>query len=67
MSDDELNKRWRDAMRGDLLAIARENGYDEMMRRARFVAGVASVLDVRDELLAIADDLLLLHREASLS
>jgi hypothetical protein len=37
-----------------------------MMRRARFVAKAASVLAVGEELLEIADDLYLLHCEASL-
>jgi hypothetical protein len=66
MTNDELNARWRSAIRSDLLAVARERGYDEMMRRARFVAGTASVLAVGEELLEIADDLYLLHCEASL-
>jgi hypothetical protein len=66
MTNDELNERWRSTVVAELLAVAREFGYDEMMRRARFVAGTMSVLAVGDEVLAIADDLFLTNAVASL-
>ena len=67
MTNDELNARWRSCVVTELLAVAREHGYDEMMRRARFVAGYASVLAVGEELLEIADDLYVTNAVASLS
>ncbi len=66
MTNDELNERWRSTVTAELLAVAHEFGYDEMMRRARFVAGTMSVLAVGDEVLAIADDLFLANAVASL-
>jgi len=62
MTRAELDSAWRNAVRCELLAIAREFGYDEMMRRAR----IASASDIGDEVREIADDVYTLHLESEM-